>query len=102
MQRILFYLIRKEEAAAKLLLTHFGPQQKPVLKTFKVAPNSFFKYSKERVRFDLRRLKNRPRARRSNVGLQDPRWMHPVRALATFCNNFCESHKVLALGALFL
>ena len=33
--------------------------QQPVLKTFQVAPNSFFKISKERVRSDLRRLKNR-------------------------------------------
>ena len=32
---------------------------KPVLKTSKVAPNQFFKISKEPVRSDLRRLKNR-------------------------------------------
>ena len=39
--------------------------QKPVLKTFYVAPNSFFKISKERVRSDLRRLKNRLQDTRS-------------------------------------
>ena len=33
--------------------------QESVLKTCLVAPNSFFKISKERVRSDLRRLKNR-------------------------------------------
>ena len=32
---------------------------RPVLKTFQPAPNSFFKIGKERVRSDLRRLKNR-------------------------------------------
>ena len=34
-----------------------GQHLEPVLKTFKVAPNSFFNISKERVRSDLRRLK---------------------------------------------
>ena len=31
---------------------------KTVLKTFYVGPNSFFKISKERVRSDIKRLKN--------------------------------------------
>ena len=34
-------------------------QQKPVLKTSKVGPNSLFTYLKERVKCDLKRLKNR-------------------------------------------
>ena len=45
--------------------------QKPVLKTFRVRPNSFFKQSKERVRCDLKRLKNRLQAAASWTCLRE-------------------------------
>ena len=48
----------------KLPLGRSETNQKPVLKTSSVGPNSLFKIRKERVRSDLKRLKNRLRARR--------------------------------------
>ena len=48
----------RSQPAWEPILVGFEHQLERVLKTFSVALNSFFKLSEERVRYDLRRLKN--------------------------------------------
>ena len=47
--------------ANSIMPARAAASQKPVLRTSQVGPNSLFTYLKERVRCDLKRLKNRLR-----------------------------------------